>query len=142
MSSLPRVSNPIWSLLPTDIEGLETLAELALDVRWSWNYGADEVWRQLDPDLWDLTHNPWGVLQTVSRDRIERVLSDPEARARIDDMVQARRRTAEAPAWFQHEHADATPAPTLSVAYFSMEYMLSEALPIYSEDSATWPAIS
>ncbi len=132
MSSLPRVSNPIWSLLPTDIEGLETLAELALDVRWSWNYGADEVWRQLDPDLWDLTHNPWGVLQTVSRDRIERVLSDPEARARIDDMVQARRRTAEAPAWFQHEHADATPAPTLSVAYFSMEYMLSEALPIYS----------
>ena len=90
------------------------------------------MWRQLDPDLWDLTHNPWGVLQTVSRDRIERVLADPEARARIDDLVQARRRAAEAPAWFQHEHADATSAPTLSVAYFSMEYMLSEALPIYS----------
>jgi starch phosphorylase len=131
VSSQIRVSNPIWSLLPTDVDGLDALAELALDVRWSWNHGADEVWRQLDPDLWDLTHNPWGVLQTVSRDRIERVLSDPGTRARIDDMVQARRRAAQAPAWFQHLRADAT-LPTLCVAYFSMDYMLSEALPIYS----------
>ena len=84
---------------------------------------------RLDPDLWDLTRNPWGVLQTVSRDRIERVLADPTVRRRIDDLVQARRRAADAPAWFQHAHAQ---APPLSVAYFSMEYMLSEALPIYS----------
>jgi starch phosphorylase len=124
-----RVLNPIWSLLPADIEGLDSLAELALDVRWSWNHAADEVWRQLDPDLWDLTHNPWGVLQTVSRDQIERVLADAGVRAKIDDLVQARRRAAEAPAWFQHTHS---PSPPVSVAYFSMEYMLSEALPIYS----------
>ncbi len=129
MSSPTRVSNPAWSLLPTDIEGLDALAELALDMRWSWNHAADEVWRQIDPDLWDLTRNPWGVLQTVSRDRIERVLADPTVRRRIDDLVQARRRAADAPAWFQHAHAQ---APPLSVAYFSMEYMLSEALPIYS----------
>ena len=129
MSSPIRVSNPIWSLLPTDIEGLDALAELALDVRWSWNHAADEVWRQLDPDLWDLTQNPWGVLQTVSRDQIERVLADPGVRAKIDDLVQAKRRAAEAPAWFQHTHP---PSPPISVAYFSMEYMLSEALPIYS----------
>ena len=129
MSSPIRVSNPIWSLLPTDIEGLDALAELALDVRWSWNHAADEVWRQLDPDLWDLTHNPWGILQTVSRDQIERVLADPGVRAKIDDLVQAKRRAAEAPAWFQHTHP---PSPPISVAYFSMEYMLSEALPIYS----------
>jgi starch phosphorylase len=129
MSSPVRVSNPAWSLLPSDVEGLDSLAELALDVRWSWNHATDEVWRKLDPDLWDLTHNPWGVLQTVSRDRIERVLTDPVVRARIDDLVQARRQAAETPAWFQHTHSD---TPPLRVAYFSMEYMLSEALPIYS----------
>jgi len=129
MSSTTRVSNPIWNLLPTDIEGLDSLAELALDVRWSWNHAADEVWRQLDPDLWDLTHNPWGLLQTVSRDQVERVLADPGLRARIDELVQAKRRAAEAPAWFQHTHP---PSPAIAVAYFSMEYMLSEALPIYS----------
>ena len=40
-------------------------------MRWSWNHAADEVWRQLDPVQWELTHNPWVVLQTVSRDQIE-----------------------------------------------------------------------
>jgi hypothetical protein len=53
----------------------DSLAELALDLRWSWNHGADEVWRRLDPTLWALTQNPWVVLQTVSRDKLERVTS-------------------------------------------------------------------
>src|SRR5258708_3559990 len=118
MSSSKSVSNPIWSLLPTDIKGIDSLAELALDVRWSWNHAADEIWRQLDPDQWDLTHNPWGMLQTVSREQIERMLADPGVRARIDDLVQAKRQAAEAPAWFQHTHSS---SPPLCVAYFSME---------------------
>jgi starch phosphorylase len=129
MSDPRLVVNPIWSLLPTDIEGLDELAELALDVRWSWSHAADDVWRRVDPELWDLTHNPWGILQTASRDQIGRVLADSGVRARIRDLVQARRHAADAPAWFQHTHSQSGP---LSVAYFSMEYMLSEALPIYS----------
>ena len=73
MNRQKRGSNPIDDLLPIKVEGFAPLAELALDVRWSWNHAADDVWRQLDPDLWELTHNPWGILQTVSRDRIERL---------------------------------------------------------------------
>ena len=69
MSKQTRVSNPIYSLLPTEVEGFDSLAELALDMRWSWNHATDEVWRQLDPALWELTQNPWVVLQTVSRDQ-------------------------------------------------------------------------
>jgi starch phosphorylase len=52
--------------LSTDIDGFDSLTELALDMRWSWNHAADEIWRQLDPILWNLTHHPWDVLQTVS----------------------------------------------------------------------------
>ena len=89
----------------------------------------DEVWRQLDPELWELTHNPWVVLQTVSRDQIERVLADPAFRKNVDDLVQTRRQAVEAPAWFQQNHPQ---SPLTCVAYFSMEFMLSEALPIYS----------
>ena len=89
----------------------------------------DEVWRELDPALWDLTHNPWGILQTVSRERIERVLADPGFRKRVDDLVQARRQAAEARTWFQQTYSQSSLA---CVAYFSMEFMLSEALPIYS----------
>ena len=69
MSKQTRVSHQIYNLLRMDVEGFDSLAELALDMRWSWNHATDEVWRQLDPELWELTQNPWVVLQTVSRDR-------------------------------------------------------------------------
>src|SRR6266508_3549555 len=129
MSKQTRVFNPIYSFLPTEVEGFDALAELALDMRWSWNHYADELWRQLDPDLWKITQNPWVILQTVSRDQMQRVLADPEFRKKVDALVKARRRAAEAPAWFQQNY----PRAALScVAYFSMEFMLSEALPIYS----------
>ena len=129
MSKQARASHPIYSLLPTEIEGFDSLAELALDMRWSWNHATDEVWRQLDPDLWAITNNPWVVLQTASRDRIKRILGDPVFRTKVDSLVEASRQAAEAPAWFQRNHAE---SPLTCVAYFSMEFMLSEALPIYS----------
>jgi len=129
MSKPTRVSHPIYSLLPTEIEGFDSLAELALDMRWSWNHATDKVWRQLDPELWEITHNPWVVLQTVSRDQIERVLADPVFRKNIDGLVQTRRQAVDAPAWFQQNHSQDS---LTCAAYFSMEFMLSEALPIYS----------
>src|SRR6266508_2211422 len=76
MSKQTRVFNPIYSFLPTEVEGFDALAELALDMRWSWNHYADELWRQLDPDLWKITQNPWVILQTVSRDQMQRVLAE------------------------------------------------------------------
>jgi starch phosphorylase len=112
-----------------EVDGFDSLAELALDLRWSWNHAADEVWQQLDPALWELTHNPWVVLQTVSRSRIEQLSSDPIFRKRVDELIQAKTEAAAAPAWFQQNHAA---SPLTCIAYFSMEYMLSEALPIYS----------
>ncbi|MGA3098132.1 MAG: alpha-glucan family phosphorylase [Bryobacteraceae bacterium] len=129
MSKDIRASHPIYHLLPTEIEGFDSLAELALDMHWSWNHSTDEVWRQLDPGLWEITHNPWVVLQTVSRDRIERVLADPVFRKNVDGLVEAGRKAVEAPAWFQRSYPQ---SPLSCVAYFSMEFMLSEALPIYS----------
>jgi starch phosphorylase len=129
MNTHRRASHPIYNLLPTEIEGFDSLAELALDLRSSWNHATDRVWRQLDPALWAVTHNPWVVLQTVPRDQIEGVLADPLFRKDVDDLVRIRRHTSEAPAWFQHTYPQ---SPLTCVAYFSMEFMLSEALPIYS----------
>ncbi|HEU6439000.1 MAG TPA: alpha-glucan family phosphorylase [Terriglobales bacterium] len=122
-------AKPPYSPLPADVEGLDSLAELALDMRWSWNHAADEVWRQLDPALWELTHNPWVVLQTVSRDDLRRVLADPAFQQNVTALVETKHRADQAPAWFQQAHPR---SPLTHVAYFSMEFMLSEALPIYS----------
>ena len=113
----------------TAIDGAGALAELALDMRSSWNHATDRVWRDLDPVLWQLTHNPWAVLQAVSPAKLRAALADADFCRHVDELLQARRAAAQAPAWFQWAH----PRSALTgVAYFSMEFMLSEALPIYS----------
>jgi starch phosphorylase len=129
------MSEPTCSNSPTprdggrDVDGFDSLAELALDLRSSWNHATDPAWRRLDPVLWNLTHNPWVVLQTVSRDKIREAMGDAAFRKTVDDLLHARRQSAQNPAWFQKNHPHAA---FTSVAYFSMEFMLSEALPIYS----------
>ncbi len=124
-----NLKKPVYSLLPKKQKEVNALSELALDLRWSWDHSADEIWRQLDPELWDITHNPWAVLQTISRDHFQSVIDDPVFREKIDLLVKSMRDTNAAPAWFQKHY----PNSSLScIAYFSMEFMLTEALPIYS----------
>jgi len=108
---------------------LAVLTELALDLRWCWNHATDELWRRLDPELWRLTHNPWVVLQTVSRQTTRDAFADPIFRKKANQMLSEKRAAEGGPAWFQTAHPG---APLTCVAYFSMEFMLSEALPIYS----------
>ena len=79
--------------------------------------------------MWEFTQNAWVVLQTVSRDKLRGALADPAFRKKVEALLQARNQAAEAPAWFQQKHPQSS---LTGVAYFSMEFMLSEALPIYS----------
>jgi starch phosphorylase len=108
---------------------LSALNELALDLRWSFNHSTDKLWEQLDPEQWDLTHNPWVILQTVSRERLQRVGADPEFQKLLAQLDRERRDLKHADTWFKTAHAGSM---LNAVAYFSMEFMLSEALPIYS----------
>jgi len=105
------------------------LAELALDLRWSWDHSADEMWKELDPALWDITHSPWILLQTVSHDRLEKLMSDSVFRDKVKTLLQFKNQAETDSAWFQQSYPD---SPLTCVAYFSMEFMLSEALPVYS----------
>src|SRR5882762_6502221 len=108
---------------------MDDLAELALNLRSTWNHATDEIWGQIDAELWDLTHNPWAVLQTASRTRLRALAAQRAFRERVQALVRARREELAAPAWFQRAHPR---DPLTCVAYFSMEFGLSEALPIYS----------
>ena len=113
----------------THAVGIDALTQLALDLRWSWNHSTDELWAQLDPELWELTHNPWVVLQTVSRRTLKGWLTRPEYRKQVQTVNDLRHRYLRSPGWFQRSHPQ---APLTGVAYFSMEFGLSEALPIYA----------
>jgi starch phosphorylase len=109
--------------------GEALLRQLALDLRWSWSHGSDELWRQFDPELWARTHNPWVVLQSESPQHIAAMWADAEFRGKVERLVATQQTLAQAPGWFQRSHPQ---APLARVAYFSMEFMLSEALPIYA----------
>jgi starch phosphorylase len=119
---------PANYFLPSVPEGLDGLSELVLDLRWSWNHGADRLWKQIAPELWARTGNPWLVLQNISTARLNVLAADSTFRKTLADYVASYRDAMEKPSWFQQAHAESP----LTVAYFSMEFGLSEALPLYS----------
>lgn len=103
------------------------LKDLALDLAWSWNHSVHLLWKQLDPELWDRTRNPLLVLQTVSRERLLRIANTREFKECLRDVL-AQRQTEDT----LHPRIDDSSRAIGPIAYFSMEYMLTEALPIYS----------
>jgi glycogen phosphorylase len=110
-----------------NVEGMDALAELALNLHWSWNHASDGIWESLDSELWQTTQNPWLILRTVSKEKIKSLLAAPDVRQRIQELLLQNHESADT--WFQQKHPSAALS---SVAYFSMEFMLTEALPIYS----------
>src|SRR5208337_4899445 len=115
--SLETIPNPDYEFLPRRVEGVEYLAELALDLRNTWDHATDDIWERLDPELWNLTRNPWLVLQTVSRTKLKQVADDPHFRAEVAKLVGARQKRLDVPLWFAQTHRD---SPLTCVAYFSM----------------------
>ena len=122
-------ANPADPSPPVPPPGLAALTELAMDLRWTWHHGSDELWRRLDPALWESTRHPNVVLQSVPREKLAAALADPDFCQLLGRLVQAQRQAAATPGWFQRKYPQ---APLTCVAYFCMEFMLSEALPIYS----------
>ena len=123
------MSNPDYTYEPAESKGTEALARLALDLHWSWNHSADRIWQRLDPELWALTRNPWVILQTASREKLQSVAQDSEFQKIVQELLEKEKSIRESTAWFQQAHPN---SKLNCVAYFSMEFMLSEALPIYS----------
>src|ERR1035437_641053 len=69
------------------------------------------------------------MLQTVSQEKLNALTSNELFREKLDEIIQRRQRHEQASSWFQRTYSE---PPFARVAYFSMEFMLSDALPIYS----------
>jgi starch phosphorylase len=111
-------------LLP---EPLARLSTFALDMHWSWNHAGDAVWKRLDEWQWERTQNPWLLLQHVPFERLEQLAGDAEFLRDIDQLEQSRARYRATPPWRPPQTADLP-----RVAYFSMEFGLHDALPLYA----------
>jgi len=110
---------------------IHRLHELAVDLWWSWDLTAREVFRRLDYPLWRRTdHNPVKMLQQISAERLQQAAEDPRFLQSYDAAV-ARRDEAKGfvhPWWREHGHA----VNGGTIAYFSAEFALHQSLPIYA----------
>jgi starch phosphorylase len=121
------MSTPL--VAPTLPPALASLRTLAADVRWTWHHGTDHIWRALDPARWAESGNPWTLLQDVSQATLDRMAAD---QAFVDEVERLARRQKEhvtGESWFTALDRGARPR---GIAFFSMEFGLSESLPLYA----------
>jgi len=110
---------------------IHRLHELALDLWWSWDDRARQIFRQLDYTLWRSTaHNPVQMLQRISADRLKAAAADPDFLKAYDEAIfgldQAR---SVAHPWWRDKQGMLGDG---SIAYFSAEFALHQSLPIYA----------
>ena len=110
-------------------EGLEALTELALDLRWTWSHASDALWRKLNPELWERTRSPWAILQNTSQQSLEALAGNPVFQEELKRVFEERQRYLSEPGWCAQAYRD---LGIKTVAYFSMEFGLSEAFPLYA----------
>ncbi|MDQ3953606.1 MAG: alpha-glucan family phosphorylase [Actinomycetota bacterium] len=110
-------------------EKLGELTELALNLRWAWNRRALELWRWVDADAWDAAgHDPVRMLGLVSQERFEQLAEDGPFLSFLAGASEDLQSYLEEPRWYQSRKKDGP----RTIAYFSPEFGVSEALPIYS----------
>jgi glycogen phosphorylase len=100
-----------------------------LDLRWTWNHEADALWEHVHPALWRQTKSPWTVLQDISAERLAALAEDNRFLAELNDLMARRQAYLDRSTWFQQTYDLAALG---NVAYFSMEFGLGSALPLYA----------
>jgi starch phosphorylase len=118
-------TDPATALPPA----LAPIRRLAFNLRWVWNHAADRVWEALNADVWLQTRNPILVLENTPRSRLDELARDADFVERVRRLDRSEAEYLSRPSWFQ-ESCPVEPPPV--IAYFSMEYGLTDALPLYS----------
>ena len=109
--------------------GLEFLAELSFDLRWTYNHRADELFKALDPYLWELTHNPYLIIETVSLDHCNNLAKDETFINNLNNIKEEWMKFDSSTTWFAKNYPD---TKIKNIAYFSMEFGIDESLPLYA----------
>jgi glycogen phosphorylase len=110
-------------------EPLRPLYDLALDLRWTWSHEADALWERIDAAAWERVQDPWVILSDIAEERLQALAADPAFVADLARLAQARRDYLAASSWFAQTLGTGA---LKGVAYFSMEFGLGEALPLYA----------
>ena len=122
----PAGSHDLLAILPPP---LAPIARLALNLRWVWSHAMDRVWEACNVEVWHQTRNPVLVIQNTPRSRFEELARDASFVERVRQIERSETEHLTRPSWFQQAF-QLDPPPV--IAYFSMEYGLTDAMPLYS----------
>jgi starch phosphorylase len=142
---VPMMVRPMqtFTVTPAVPPALSRLVDIAMNLRWTWHRESLDLFRRLDPDLWEASsHNPCVMLGSIAQDRLDEASTDEGFIAQygrvcrsLDEYMggatphhDVRDPLAPARPWFNRAHAGSD----LQVAYFSMEFGLTECMAIYS----------
>ncbi|MBR9986851.1 MAG: alpha-glucan family phosphorylase [Desulfosarcina sp.] len=117
-----------FQVFPDIPEPLAFLETLSRNLWWSWNQNALELFRRINPRLWEASgRNPIVFATRVPQDRFNELAHDDsylahleQVRKRFENRV-LNQTSSESP-WDQEE----------TVAYFSMEFGIHETLPLFA----------
>ncbi|WP_016777336.1 alpha-glucan family phosphorylase [Anaerophaga thermohalophila] len=101
---------------------IKVLHELTRNLWWTWNYKLMDLFETVSPEIWEkVGKNPVQLLDKVSYERLSELAADDDFVARLDAVY------SEFRAYMDRDFSD-----DVRIAYFSMEYGLSNILKIYS----------
>jgi starch phosphorylase len=121
-----------YTVAPALPQELESLRELAYNLYWVWSHDLMELFIRLDPDLWERTnHNPVLMLGTIKQERLNSAARDDAYLAQVERAIhQFHEYLDKGKSWFSKTYKEIGNGG--KIAYFSMEFGLTEAAPNYS----------
>lgn len=116
---------PNWRPLIVEFtppKGFEFLDELSMNLWWTWNYQAKELFQQCNPELWSrYDHNPVRLLRGMSVEDFERLNADQNFKNNLEVVKE-----------LYDSHMKAPKSTSYKVAYMSMEYGFHHTIKLYS----------
>ncbi len=123
---IEEAQTPLWrrfeiqTIMPTRFSGL---VDLSMNLWWTWNYNASQMFKYINPQLWrETSYNPVTFLEEVPWSRMKELERDSVFLEMYDNVY----------AEFRSYMVEGTNKKAPKIAYFSMEYGLNDNLQIFS----------
>ena len=123
-----------FRVVPRIPERLFPLKKIAYNTWWTWNPQAVELFRWIDPELWETSyHNPVRLLGKVGQDRLEELASDEVYLSHLEKTTERLENYLGRKTWFDDmKQGRDESMDGMLIATFSAEFGLHESIPIYS----------
>lgn len=112
-------------------EHQKALLKLAMNFRWTWHHETQDLFKEVDPQLWEqVEHNPIQLIRQLSPERVQKLGKDTLFLAKLRHCEEELDAYMGASTWFDEKHPGMREKALF--AYFCAEFGLVESMPIYS----------